>query len=102
VKPSVGSTLVSQVDSTHVVVVRWPDTDVAVSCGGAPMVIKGEPIATGLELDPARSNGSQLGKRYASSSGDLELLCVKAGAGSLAADDQVLPVKGARPLPASD
>ena len=43
-----------------------------------------------------------LGKRYEDEPSGAELLCVKAGDGSLAIDGRVLPIKGAKPLPASD
>jgi hypothetical protein len=63
---------------------------------------EGEEAATGVTLDTAAAEGTQLGKRYTNEAGDLELLCVKPGEGSLAADNVALVVKGAKPLPSSD
>ena len=43
-----------------------------------------------------------MGKRYVTEDESLELLCTKPGAGSLAAGEAPLNVKGAKPLPSSD
>ena len=53
-------------------------------------------------IDPKLSDGSLLGKRYADEELGLELLCTKAGAGSLTCNGAPLALKGAKPLPASD
>jgi hypothetical protein len=47
-------------------------------------------------------DGSQLGKRYADDEFGVELLCTKAGQGTLAVNGRPLPLKAAKPLPASD
>lgn len=46
--------------------------------------------------------GTLLGKRYVNAAGDLELLCVKPGDGSLSANGETLVLKEAKPLPSSD
>ena len=46
--------------------------------------------------------GTKLGKRYVDDSGDLELLCTKAGDGSLATGGVLLKLKEAKKLPSSD
>jgi hypothetical protein len=51
---------------------------------------------------PGFDGGTQLGKRYADEALGLELLCTKAGEGSISVGDAILEVKGAKPLPASD
>jgi hypothetical protein len=43
-----------------------------------------------------------VGKRYVDPDESIEVLCTKAGAGSLSIGDAALAVKGAKPLPASD
>lgn len=99
----IGQTLASTVDATTVVVVRWPETDLDVTCGGAAMVDpKGPSAGTTNELDPAQSAGTQLGKRYVSEDLGVELLCTKAGSGTLAVNGTALELKTAKPLPASD
>ena len=102
VKPRVGQTLASTVDATTVVVVKAPDTDVTLTCGGAEMVDTKEAAGVSGTPDPAHQDGSQLGKRYADDELGLEVLCTKAGAGTLAVNGTPLPLKGAKPLPASD
>jgi hypothetical protein len=97
-----GARLRSQVCATEVVVVRAPDAPVELGCGGAPLVeagaaIDGAGVAAGLD------GGTLLGKRYTTSEpSDLELLVIKAGAGTLTADGAALVLKEAKPLPASD
>lgn len=102
-KPRVGQMLASTVDTTAVVVVRWPDDDLDVTCGGAAMVDPRGPDAgvTGA-ADPTQLGGSLLGKRYADEDLGVELLCTKAGEGTLAVNGVPLPLKSAKPLPASD
>ncbi|MFF3567541.1 hypothetical protein [Nocardia jiangxiensis] len=101
-KPRVGQTLASTVDATTVVVVRWPDDDLKITCGGADMADPREAAGTGGSADPAQQDGTQLGKRYADEELGVELLCTKAGQGTLALNGAPLPLKNAKPLPASD
>jgi hypothetical protein len=96
-----GTKLASTVCDTQVVVVRAPAGDVELGCGGAPLVSADQAGATG-EPDPALADGSLIGKRYADEEIGVELLCTKAGAGSLTCNGEVLAIKGAKPLPASD
>jgi hypothetical protein len=90
----------SQVCATEVIVVR--PADVALSCGGHPMIdLADEPDAS-LSIDPAFAAGSQLGKRYTDAAEILELLVTKPGVGTLAADDVPLTIRAAKALPSSD
>ena len=93
-----GTKLRSAVDDTEVMVIKGGD--VVVSCGGAPMVDT-KPAALGA-VDPAFADGTKIGKRYVDAAGTIELLCVKAGKGSLSMDGVALQTKDAKPLPASD
>ena len=97
-----GQKLLSAVSDAQVVVVRAPADDVVVSCGGAPMVEDGSPVPEGVVLDASLGDGPLTGKRYADDELGIELLCTRPGEGALAADGKVLPLKGAKPLPASD
>ncbi|WP_416967996.1 hypothetical protein [Streptomyces sp. 4F14] len=97
-RPRVGQMLASTVDTTAVIVVRCPDTELDITCGGAPMT---EGTTTGASA-PAPAGGTLLGKRYADEEHGLELLCTKGGPGTLAVDGVPLQVKSAKPLPASD
>lgn len=96
-----GTRLASATCDTQVVVVRAPkDTAVDLRCGGEPM----RPVDDTGDRVPATATGEPtlMGKRYADEDLGLELLCTRAGDGSLAIGDQPLTVKGAKPLPASD
>jgi hypothetical protein len=97
-----GTRWASQVCDTEVVVVRAPTSPLSLACGGHEMAPVGGERAAGLELDPSFAQGSLIGKRFADPESGLELLVTKAGAGSLAADGRVIPLKEAKPLPSSD
>jgi hypothetical protein len=97
----VGSRLRSAVCTTEVMVVRAPADDVELTCGGAPMAAP-DAVPEGLTIDPELAGGSQLGKRYADEELGLEVLVTKAGDGTLCVNGTVLPIKGAKGLPASD
>ena len=91
----------SAVCSTEVVVVKAPSGQVDLRCGGEPMLGAGQDATNGASLSPEHSSGSLIGKRYTDGA-ELELLCSKAGDGSLAVGDTDLELKGAKPLPSSD
>ena len=96
-----GSRFRSQVCDAELVVVKAA-ADGEVTCGGAPVIPIDEAPAEGLELSPDHAGGTLLGKRYTNDEQSVEILCVKAGAGSLALDGVALAVKSAKALPASD
>jgi hypothetical protein len=96
-----GTRLRSAVDACEVVVVRAPGEPVDLRCGGHPFnsideQAPTEAVVTGFD------GGTQLGKRYAHEELGLEVLCTKAGEGSISVGETILEVKGAKPLPASD
>lgn len=102
-KPRVGQILSSPVDTLTVIVVRASDVDVDLTCAGVPLYDArggGEPPQG--EADPDQVGGTQLGKRYADEELGLELLCTKAGQGTLAVNGTPIPLRDAKPLPASD
>jgi hypothetical protein len=98
-----GTKLASAVCLTEVIVVRPPDGPVSVECGGVPMVAADEaPAEPSGDLTEGHDEGTPLGKRYHHEATGLELLCTRAGDGSLAADGEPIPLKDAKPLPSSD
>jgi hypothetical protein len=101
VKFRAGQQLVSAVDSTAVIVIKAPAAECSVTCGGVAMATAGEPL-THADPDPALMGGTQLGKRYVDDADTLQLLCTKAGGGTLALDGNPLQIQAAKPLPASD
>lgn len=96
-----GLRLRSATDACEVVVVKAPADPVDLRCGGHPFLpldaeVTAQPIEAGFD------GGTQLGKRYSDDEIGLELLCTKAGEGSISVGEKLLEVKGAKPLPASD
>ena len=97
-----GTRLKSAVCATEVMVIAAPAEAPEVTCGGVAMVAPGGEAPAGATLDASASAGTQLGKRYVNDDHSLELLCVKPGDGSLAANGAPLGLKEAKPLPSSD
>ena len=87
--------------TTEVIVVRGSGEELDLRCGGEPMVpLDQEPVAKAPVT--ASTEGTQLGKRYVDKGESIEVLCTKAGEGSLSLGDDALLVRGAKPLPSSD
>ncbi len=96
-----GSRWVSAVDDTEVIVVKPGGPGLSLECGGHPMLAAGSEKPGGAGPDGDWAGGTAVGKRFEHDSG-LEVLCTKAGAGTLGVDGQVLPLKESKPLPSSD
>lgn len=96
-----GQQLVSAVDTTTVIVIKAPPEEHTLTCGGVAMATAGEPV-TAAEPDPAQLGGTQIGKRYVDPADTIQVLCTKAGTGTLALDGAPLAIQAAKPLPASD
>jgi hypothetical protein len=86
----------------EVVVVKTTTGLVDLRCGGHPMVALDDDSPATLGAEPGFDAGLLIGKRYTDASGGLEVLCTKAGTSSLSIGDELLTVKGAKPLPSSD
>lgn len=97
-----GTRLKSAVCSTEVIVVKAPKEKTDLRCGGVAMLGVGEDPPTDVDTVADNGGGTQVGKRYVSEDVGLEVLCTKAGDGSLALGDEPLDLQGARPLPPSD
>ena len=98
---TVGQKLFSVVDTTAAVVVRSPDEDVTVTCGGQEMLPQ-EPPRTSAPPPSAEGAGLLLGKRYVAEVVAVELLCIRAGQAPVAVGDVPVEQKAAKALPASD
>lgn len=94
-----GLKLSSAVCSAEVMVIK-AGSGAVLTCGGQPMLAPGE--SAGGEADAAQMDGCQIGKRYVNEDQSVEILCVKAGEGTLAVDGTPLAVKEAKKLPSSD
>jgi hypothetical protein len=99
---SVGTRLRSAVCSTEVMVVAAPSDDIELTCGGAPMLAMDEEPPAGASVAADAAEGTAMGKRYTNDDGDLEVLCTKAGDGSLGVGGVLLVQKDAKALPSSD
>ena len=100
-----GTRLRSVVCTTEVIVIRAPSEAVELCCGGHLLVGADparQPVAPGLAIETGFDGGTLLGKRYTDEHQSLELLCLKAGEGSLSVGGVPLVLSGAKPLPASD
>lgn len=96
-----GTRLRSAVCDAEVVVIKAPGASAAIECGGRPMrALDDDSPREELASDPGE--GTALGKRYVDDELGVELLCTKAGDGSLSVDGRPLVLKGAKPLPSSD
>ncbi|HKI74813.1 MAG TPA: hypothetical protein VJ998_09220 [Pseudomonadales bacterium] len=95
-----GLKLTSAACSAEVMVIKAPG-EVDLTCGGLPMTAPDGTPATG-EANSELMAGCQIGKRYVNEDQSLELLCVKAGEGTLAIDGEPLAIKDAKKLPSSD
>ncbi|HLN18419.1 MAG TPA: hypothetical protein VK277_16885 [Acidimicrobiales bacterium] len=87
--------------STEVILVRPAEDEVTLTCSDAALVDVAAPREDHGH-PAAEGEGTLLGKRYVDEEAGIELLCTKAGPGSLACDGRPLAIKGAKPLPSSD
>ena len=97
-----GVRLKSAVCATEIMVIRAPGGEGLLCCGGAEMLALSETAPAQARIDPALAQGSLIGKRYVDAEDRVELLCTKAGEGSLTLDGTALEVKQAKALPSSD
>ena len=95
-----GARFQSTVCATEVIVVKGTGPT-ELTCGGEPMVPAGSAERAGEPRADA-SEGTLLGKRYGDGDETVEVLCTKAGEGSLALAGVAMAVKVTKPLPASD
>ena len=95
-----GLMLASAVCKAEVMIVKGMGAT-SLTCGGVPML---GAVETAAEVSAVaeQMNGCQIGKRYVNADQSLEVLCIKPGQGSLAADGEPLVVKQAKKLPSSD
>lgn len=97
-----GSRLFSTACTTEVIVVKAPGSDVDLTIGGREPVLGDADRPTERAIEPGHDGGTLMGKRYVDEAGSIELLCTKAGEGSLVLSGVPLAVKDSKPLPASD
>lgn len=96
----VGSQLFSAVCATSVIVVKPGTDEVELCCGGQPM-LESAPATPNGAPDAELAAGTSIGKRYVHENG-LEVVCTKAGQGTLSVEGKPLALKGPTPLPSTD
>jgi hypothetical protein len=97
-----GARLFSAVCTTELIAVKVPAGEVDLTIGGAaPVGSAAERTQTGAVAD-GHGGGAAMGKRYVDSADTIELLCTKPGDGVPALGGELLLLKEAKPLPASD
>ena len=102
--PAAPEVMVSVVTTVHDVtdlITHVRETADDLRAGGAPMITLDAEKDASLSLDPERTGGNAMGKRYVDDGG-AEVLVTKAGAGTLSVGTMPLSLKEAKPLPASD
>ena len=100
----VGGRLKSSTCEGEVMVVVAPSGETSLTCGGEPMVdstVDSAEVAR-TEPHPDHAVGIAIGKRYVTEAEDVELLCVKAGARSLAVSGSLMLLKDTKQLPKTD
>jgi hypothetical protein len=97
-----GSRWRSAVCDTEVVVVRAPAAPATLSIGGTGALPADAARLAAAQPEEALASGSMLGKRYADEATGLEVLCTKAGTGTITVDGRRATVRTPRQLPASD
>lgn len=97
-----GTKLASAVCTAQGIVIRPPEADGEITCGGVAMAAAGEAAVAAEALAEPQDGQALPGKRYVDQTTGLEVLCTKAGKGAFAYDGRPLTLKEAKPLPASD
>lgn len=96
-----GTRLFSAVDATELIAVKAPSDPIELTIGGVAPVLSADERTDGTPLE-GHDGGVAMGKRYTDAAGTLELLCTKPGTAAPALDGELLTIKDAKPLPASD
>lgn len=97
-----GSRWKSAVCDTEIAIVKPPKEPFVLACGGRAVLAFKEPPSERGRMTTGHDGGTLLGKRYCDEPSGLEVLCTKAGAGSLSLEGRVLARKEAKALPSSD
>ncbi len=96
-----GSRWKSQVCTAEAVLVRPPKGDGVPQCGGIDMVPMDGEVTASTAL-AGFDGGCLVGKRYRGEALGMEMLCTKAGTGSLGFGGEALELVEAKKLPSSD
>ena len=97
-----GARLFSAVCAGEMITVKAPAGEIELTIGGvAPVSNAGERDGS-ASIVPGHDGGIAMGKRYVDEADTIELLCTKPGDGVPAVGGEMLQLKEAKALPASD
>lgn len=96
-----GIRLHSAVCTTELITLKAPDVGVELTIGGVAPVEDADG-QEGRSVVEGHGGGALIGKRYVDDDDTIELLCTKGGDGVPALSGQLMALKEAKPLPASD
>lgn len=97
-----GARLYGKACTSEFIAVKAPAGDLDLTIGGHEALTDAAGRDASASLVAGHDGGAAMGKRYVDGAGSIELLCTKAGAGVPALAGEVLVIKDAKPLPASD
>lgn len=97
-----GARLISAVCSGELMTVKAPEIDLEVTIGGVATIASAAARDRSASIVAGHDGGTLMGKRYVDGADTIELLCTKAGSGAVAVNGELLQLKEAKALPASD
>lgn len=97
-----GSRIFAATSTTEMIIVRTPAAELELTIGGHPALTDAAQRTGSTDIVDGHGGGVAMGKRYVDAANTVELLCTKAGDGVPALAGEVLQLKDAKPLPASD
>lgn len=96
-----GDRLLSNACDAEFIAIKAPEAELDLTIGGWPPAASPEERVRQVVTD-GHGGESRVGKRFVDPDDLLELLCIKAGDGIPAVDDQPLLVRDSKTLPSSD
>lgn len=97
-----GARIISAVCTAELMTVKAPKVELEITIGGVATIASAQQRDGSTKIVEGCDGGTLMGKRYVDEADTIELLCTKAGVGSVAVNGEVLQLKDAKALPASD
>jgi hypothetical protein len=97
-----GARLISAVCTAELMTVKAPKIELDVTIGGVATITLVAARDASAAIVAGHEGGTLMGKRYVDEADTIELLCTKTGVGAVAVNGELLQLKEAKALPASD
>ncbi len=97
-----GARLFGKACTSEFIAVKVPPGETDLTIAGHTALTDAAGREGSTEVVEGHGGGAAMGKRYVDEAGSIELLCTKAGTGVPAIAGEVMAIKDAKPLPASD